>query len=96
MRYKPLPDEADIGPEESLIQAAYALDAAASMAQKKGDVEGMLAAGAMWIKFGEAVQGFAVEEVRAAEILGGKEPKMQLGFQGAPVDEITIEGEVDE
>lgn len=92
-----MPKEFDIGPEESLIQAAYALDAAGVMAQKQGDVEGMLAVGAMWMKFGEEIVKFSVdEESRAAEIVGGREPKMQMGFQGAPVDEITIEGEANE
>lgn len=95
MRYKSIPNEFDIGPEESLIQAAYAFDAAGTMAQKQGDIEGMLAVGAMWMKFGEVITGFAAEEAKA-EILGNKEPKMQMGFQGAPVDEITIEGEIDE
>lgn len=96
MRYKALPEDNDIGPEESLIQAANAFDAAGLMAQKQGDVEGMLAVGAMWMKFGESISNFGVEEAKAAEILRGNEPKMQLGFQGQPVDEITIEGEVDE
>jgi len=85
MRYKVLPKEGDIGPEEALIQATLALDAAGIMAEKINDVEGMLAVGAMWMKFSEAITHYTDPEAQRTPInAGGNNYKTGVGFQAAP------------
>jgi len=92
-----MPQGSDIGPEESLVQTAYALDAAGVMAEKLNDVEGMLAVGAMWMKLGETISNMVVvePEPKPSDIIGSNH-KTGVGFQAAPVeqdDAIIIEEE---
>ena len=94
MRYKPMPKDSDIGPEETLVQTAYALDAAGVMAEKLNDVEGMLSVGAMWMKLGETISNMIVAEEKPKEVIGSKHAT-GVGFQAAPekFDGIIIEEE---
>lgn len=104
MIYKKLPRQSVIDPEVALIQGAYALDAAGTLAENLNDVEGLLNVAAMWMKFGESIQGYAekVEEdekkaeakAKEGEIVKASSPKIGVGFQCAePVEpeEITVE-----
>lgn len=105
MRYKALPKESEVNPEVALLQGALALDAAAEMAEKLNDVEGMLNVAAMWMKFSEGLHGF-IEKAQEAEEkaeLKDKEgemvktiaSKIEVGFQGSKpeADPITVEEE---
>lgn len=105
MVYRKLPRNSVIDPEVALLQGAGALDAAGVIAENMSDVEGLLNVAAMWMKFGEHIQGFVekVEEAekkaenaaREGEIVKVTTPKIEMGFQcekpEADPEEITVE-----
>lgn len=95
MRYKTLPTKGDVDPEMALLQGAYALDAAAEVAEKTNDVEGLLNAAAMWMKYSEAFDHYASNAMPTPDqILGDK--KFQIGFGLAPEEEPIAANEEDE
>jgi hypothetical protein len=94
-RYKALPTKGDLGPEEALLQAANALDAAGMEAERRGDIEGMLNVGAMWMKLSEEIMSFshaaeAAEEKEKTGELVKADSKIETGFQRGPSDEDVI------
>lgn len=108
MRYKALPRDAEIDPEVALLQGASALDAAAEVAEKLNDVEGLLNVSAMWMKFSESIQGFtdrleeaaakAEHKAKEGEIVRTSTSKIEMGFQPEPaiiIEENEEDGRVD-
>ncbi len=92
MKYKGMPKDSDIGPDESITQGAYAIDAACFRADQLNDIEGLLAGAAMWMKLSEMLTHYAPDD---PEKLVGHDTNVVLGFQGvkpAP-DVITTEQE---
>lgn len=97
MTYKKMPASGNVDGETALLQGAAALDAAAVVAEKTNDVEGLLNAAAMWLRFSEAIDHYATvanaEEAKQQEILKGS--TIQIGFQ-ANSGEIVAEEEENE
>lgn len=96
MRYKVLPKDSAIDSEVALLQGLLALDAAAEMAERLNDVEGMIQVSAMWMKYSESIHGFAEAMERVKEdqnISTSGDPKFRTGFQSSPAEEITFEEE---
>lgn len=101
MVYKSLPKDSIIDPETALLQGAAALDAAGVVAEKMSDVEGLLNVAAMWMKFGEQIQGFvekveeadkkAEEKAKEGEIVRTNPGKIDMGFRPPSEPEIIVE-----
>jgi hypothetical protein len=78
MRYKPMPTKGDINPETALIQGAYSLDAAAEVAERNNDVEGLLNVAAMWVKLSQDFDAFASGALPTEE---NSRSNIAVGFQ---------------
>ena len=96
MVYRALKKDAEIDSEMALVQAAGALDAAGLVAEKLNDAEALLNVAAMWMKFSESVLGFAEHQHGQEENPLAANPKINVGFQRAPVVEPEIIVEEDE
>lgn len=61
MKYKPLPQKADINFAQMMTQAVSTLDAAAEVAERMNDAEGLINVAAMWIKMADILEGIVAE-----------------------------------
>lgn len=96
-KYKAFSASADLGPDDALLQAASALDAAGTEADKKGDVDALLNVSAMWIKLSEAILEYS-KAVESAEpggsLVKSQSGRLETGFQrSVQKDDIIVEEE---
>lgn len=83
-RYKAIGPHAEIDTEVALLQTAACLDAAAIVAERMNDVEGLMNVAAMWMRYGEALTNFteyAEQQDAARKQIVYQSPKLSTGFQ---------------
>lgn len=83
MKYKPLPQKADINFLQMMTQAVSTLDAAAEVAERTNDVEGLINTAAMWMKMADIVEGIVAESMLGPfpDDDDKSRPRVPTGFQ---------------
>lgn len=80
-KYPPIGEALTI--ESAAVQAAYALDSSASIAESQRDQAGMLAVGEAWMKLADFLAALQDAEDKKPE---KKQTKVPLGFQPPTVE----------
>lgn len=83
MKYKPLPQKAEINFAQMMTQAVSTLDAAAEVAERMNDTEGLINVAAMWVKMADILDGIVAEGILSPFPEDGDKtiPKVPTGFQ---------------
>ncbi len=95
-RTKFTPIGTELSPSVAFVQAAYALDVAGMLAQKKEDIEGMCNVGALYIQLAETMMGPGVPQDEEEDEVDHEALARKQGYFGFKPQIVPVEEDIQE